>query len=82
MKTRYIATFLYVMVFSFGMGFGTWKNHTWDFSVWGYNSSRIVSYWWIIMGFVVTLVCGLMWLYKQVMKDYNKKKQADFILND
>lgn len=45
---------LYAMVFAFGFGFGTWKNHTWDFSKWGFYSSKYVAIWWTVMGAAVT----------------------------
>ncbi len=45
---------LYAIIFAFGEGFGYLKNESWNIRDWGYNSSKYVSLWWIIMGAAVT----------------------------
>jgi hypothetical protein len=67
---------LYTIVFAFGYGLGCIKNHTLDFAAWGYNSSKYVSIWWILMGFAVTGYCTGRYFIDKLMDDHQDEKEA------
>lgn len=67
--------FLYFIVLSFGMDFGTWKNSTWHFPLWGYNSSKYVSLW-LISGFFIVTAYGGFLLWRRIVED-DKERVRD-----
>lgn len=79
---RYIATFLYVMVFAFGEIWGYLKSGSWNIRDWGFFTSKYVSIWWIFMGVAVTIVIGVLWILRQMNKDENARIEAGRIFND
>lgn len=60
---------LYAIIFAFGEGFGYLKNESWNIRDWGYNSSKYVSLWWIIMGAAVTA-----WYVVAIVMDDQRKR--------
>lgn len=63
---------LYAIVLLFGYGLGSFINHTLNFSAWGFNSSKYVSIWWIVMGFAATLYC----MVDAMLKDEKQRVEA------
>ena len=69
---------LYAIVFAFGYGLGTYKNHTPDFSAWGYNSSKYVAIWWIIMGAAVTIYCAIRYFIDKIIDDKEEERAMEY----
>lgn len=80
---------LWAIVFAFGFGFGWWKNHTWDFSEWGYNSQRFSSLWWLWLGSIVTAYCCIDYtkafftrIIKSILEDERQRQEIERGNND
>jgi len=69
---------LYAIVLAFGYGLGSFKNHTLDFSAWGYNSSKYVSIWWIIMGAAVTPYAAIRYFIDKIMDDKEEERAMEY----